>query len=219
MTVYPNTLSELQAGLDGLLREPYGCFEQSSTANYPNVLILEYLRETDQANPDLSRRARELLDRGYTRLTGYECPKTGGPTKCGYEWFGTADRPHEALTAYGLMQFTDMARVYPVDPAMLKRTRQYLLDSRDGKGGFQRQLAALDSFGRAPEQVTNAYIVWAITEAEPRRHEPDRPDAGDRRPPGAVEGRRCRGEGPVLPRACWRTPCSTAAGRPTASRS
>lgn len=166
VTVYPNTLSELQAGLDGLMREPYGCFEQSSTANYPNVLIAEYLRETGRADPDLSRRARELMDRGYTRLTGYECPKTGGPTKCGYEWFGTADRPHEALTAYGLMQFTDMARVYPVDPAMLARTRQYLLDSRDGKGGFRRTSRALDSFGRAPEHVTNAYIVWAITEAD-----------------------------------------------------
>jgi hypothetical protein len=166
VTVYPNTLAELQAGLDGLMREPYGCFEQSSTANYPNVLITEYLRETGRTDPDLSRRARELMDRGYTRLTGYECPKTGGPTKLGYEWFGAADQPHEALTAYGLMQFTDMARVYPVDPAMLARTRQYLLDCRDGNGGFQRSAKALDSFGRAPEHVTNAYIVWAITEAD-----------------------------------------------------
>jgi len=166
VTVYPNTLAELQAGLDGLMREPHGCFEQSSTANYPNVLIAEYLQETGRADPDLSRRARELMDRGYTRLTGYECPKTGAPTRLGYEWFGTADRPHEALTAYGLLQFTDMARVYPVDPAMLARTRQYLLDCRDGKGGFTRSSQALDSFGRAPDHITNAYIVWAITEAD-----------------------------------------------------
>src|SRR5262249_9162935 len=42
--VYPSTLADLQKGLEGLLREPYGCFEQSSTANYPNVLILDYLK-------------------------------------------------------------------------------------------------------------------------------------------------------------------------------
>jgi hypothetical protein len=166
VTVYPNTLSELKAGLDGLMREPHGCFEQSSTANYPNVLIAEYLRETGRTDPELSRRARELMDRGYARLTGYECPKSGSPTRLGYEWFGAADQPHEALTAYGLLQFTDMARVYPVDPAMLARTRQYLLDCRDGKGGFRRNTRALDSFGRAPEAVTNAYIVWALTEAD-----------------------------------------------------
>jgi hypothetical protein len=47
---------------------------------------------------------------------------------------------------------------------MVKRTQQYLLNQRDGKGGFKRNPRALDTFGRAPEQVTNAYIVWALTE-------------------------------------------------------
>src|SRR5262249_6674925 len=63
--VYPSTLADLQKGLAGLLREPNGCFEQTSTSNYPNLLILDYLKETDQALPDVERRARELLARGY----------------------------------------------------------------------------------------------------------------------------------------------------------
>src|SRR5262249_27075303 len=46
--VFPSTLAELQKGLEGLLREPCGCFEQSSTSNYPNVLILNYLKESNQ---------------------------------------------------------------------------------------------------------------------------------------------------------------------------
>src|SRR5437764_14925636 len=57
-----------------------------------------------------------------------------------------------------------MARVSDVDPALLKRTRDYLLTRRDGKGGFTRNPRALDTFGRAPDAVTNAYIVWALTE-------------------------------------------------------
>ena len=32
------------------------------------------------------------------------------------------DPGHEALTAYGLMQFRDMQKVYEVDPAMIGRT-------------------------------------------------------------------------------------------------
>ena len=167
VTVFPNTLSELQAGLDGLMREPYGCFEQSSTANYPNVLIIEYLREAGQADPDLSRRARELLDRGYAKLTGFECPKTGARRGCGYEWFGAADRPHEALTAYGLMQFTDMARVLPrgpgdagADPAVPAR-----LAATARAASSATPARSTRSAGRR-SHVTNAYIVWAITEAD-----------------------------------------------------
>src|SRR5262249_3818833 len=33
------------------------------------------------------------------------------------------------------------------------------------KGGFTRNPRALDTFGRAPEHITNAYIVWALTES------------------------------------------------------
>jgi hypothetical protein len=162
--VYPSTLADLQKGLDSLLREPNGCFEQTSTSNYPNLLILDYLKESDQARPEVERRARDLLTRGYQKLTSFECVDPAQGKKRGYEWFGGTAPAHEALTAYGLMQFRDMARVQEVDAAMLERTRQYLLAQRDGKGGFKRNLRALDTFGRAPDHVTNAYIVWALTE-------------------------------------------------------
>jgi hypothetical protein len=162
--VYPSTLADLQKGLESLLREPCGCFEQTSTSNYPNLLILKYLKESDQANPAVERRARELLDRGYQKLTSFECTNPAKQAKEGYEWFGGTAPAHEALTAYGLMEFRDMATVREVDAAMVKRTQQYLLNQRDGKGGFKRNPRALDTFGRAPEQVTNAYIVWALTE-------------------------------------------------------
>ncbi|HTU17909.1 MAG TPA: alpha-2-macroglobulin family protein, partial [Gemmataceae bacterium] len=162
--VYPSTLADLQKGLESLLREPGGCFEQTSTSNYPNVLILQYLKESDQARPAVERRAHELLDRGYQKLISFECLNPAQHKKQGYEWFGGTAPAHEALTAYGLMEFRDMARVHEVDPAMLKRTHDYLLQQRDGQGGFKRNQRALDTFGRAPQHITNAYIVWALTE-------------------------------------------------------
>jgi len=58
-----------------------------------------------------------------------------------------------------------MAKVQSVDEEMVRRTREWLLAKRDGKGGFKRNSKALDSFGRAPESTTNAYIVWALVEA------------------------------------------------------
>ncbi len=163
--VYPSTLADLQKGLESLLREPNGCFEQTSSSNYPNLLILDYLRESDQANPELAKRARDLIERGYGKLVSFECQNTAKKQREGYEWFGGTAPPHEALTAYGLLQFTDLARVYPVDKQMVERTRTYLHSRRDSKGGFQRNPRALDSFGRAPDNITNAYIVWALTES------------------------------------------------------
>ena len=57
------------------------------------------------------------------------------------------------MTAYGALQFEDMAKVMPIDDAMLQRTREWLLSRRDEKGGFLRNPRALDSFGRAPEEI------------------------------------------------------------------
>jgi hypothetical protein len=165
--VYLTTLADLQNGLEALLREPHGCFEQTSTSNYPNLLILSYLKESNQSRPEIEQRALQLLDRGYAKLTSFECRNTAKQVREGYEWFGGTAPPHEALTAYGLLQFRDMSAVYKVDPVMVERTRQYLMSRKDGKGGFLRNPRALDTFGRAPDHITNAYIVWAVTESGP----------------------------------------------------
>jgi hypothetical protein len=165
--VYPTSLADLLKGLDGLLREPGGCFEQSSSANYPNTLILDYLNRTNQTDPEAAKRAKDLLDRGYARLVSFECPDTPTKSKQGFEWFGAADMPHEALTAYGLLQFKDMARVHAVDSDLVKRTQAFLLSRRDGQGGFKTSSRSVDAFGRAPKHTTDAYIVWALVESDP----------------------------------------------------
>jgi hypothetical protein len=157
--LYPSPVATLVSGMEGLIREPGGCFEQTSSSNYPNVMVLRYLEEQGVADPALVSRTMGMLDRGYDRLVGYESPKKG------YEWFG-GDPGHEALTAYGLLEFQDMRAVYgDVDAQMMERTADWLMSRRDGKGGFDRDAKALDSFGRASAEVTDAYIVWSLAEA------------------------------------------------------
>jgi alpha-2-macroglobulin-like protein len=168
VTLYPSPLATMMSGIDAMVREPTGCFEQASSANYPNIMVLRYFEEHGGAEPQLVERTQGMLDRGYQRLTGYESPRQG------YEWFG-GDPGHEALTAYGLLQFRDMAAVYgDVDPRMVERTRRWLLSRRDGKGGFQRNPRALDSFGSASEEVTAGYITYALAEAGERDLGPER---------------------------------------------
>jgi alpha-2-macroglobulin-like protein len=162
ISFYPSPKSTLMAGTEAMVREPTGCFEQASSANYPNVMVLGYVSAAAKPDPALVARTTELLDRGYKKIAGYESKGRG------YEWFG-GDPGHEALTAYGLMEFADMARVYKdVDATMVTRTAAWLKGRRDGKGGYLRSDRALDSFGRANEDVTNTYITYALTEVGER---------------------------------------------------
>jgi uncharacterized protein YfaS (alpha-2-macroglobulin family) len=156
--IYPSPLASMEEALNELLREPHGCFEQTSSTNYPLVMAQQYFDTHTGVNPATIARSRDLLKTGYDKLIGFESEDNG------YEWFGE-NPAHEALTAYGLMEFTDMAKVMSVDGDMIDRTRQWLLDRRDGKGGFKRNERALDSFGRAPAPTTNAYIVWSLLES------------------------------------------------------
>ena len=160
LKIYVSQVSTLIAGLDGMLSEPGGCFEQASSTNYPNVMILRYLKTAQIAAPRVTARAHALLGDGYKLLTGYETPTKG------YEWFGSTPG-HEALTAYGLVEFSDMKQVFPeVSGAMIKRTADWLHGRRDGKGGFHRDAKSLDSFGAASKAVTDAYITYSVSEAK-----------------------------------------------------
>jgi hypothetical protein len=159
VSMFPSPLAAMTKGMEGMIREPGGCFEQTSSTNYPNVMILSYLGANDASDAQLLQKTHGTLDRGYKLLTGYETPNKG------YEWFGHTPG-HEALTAYGLMEFADMSKVYDVDRTMIERTASWLMSRRDGKGGFLRSIEALDSFGRASAATTDAYVVWALAEAK-----------------------------------------------------
>lgn len=155
LEVYANVLENMQSSMEGILREPYGCFEQVSSSNYPNILALQYMKTTNSLNPAVYDRAYGYLDNGYKKLVGYE--SAGG----GFEWFGKSPA-HEGLTAFGLMEFKDMAAVYSgVDAAMVARAEAWLLSRRNGKGGFQAATGYNHGWGNS-QAVADAYITYAL---------------------------------------------------------
>src|SRR5207237_8435990 len=70
--LYPSSFSQVVEGLDSIFRMPYGCFEQTSSTTYPNVLALHYLRQTKQSAPRVEAKARQYIHLGYQRLVGFE---------------------------------------------------------------------------------------------------------------------------------------------------
>lgn len=124
---------------------------------YPNVLVLNYLQTTGQANPEIQMTAERYVAAGYQRLLTFEVP--GG----GFSLFGQA--PADVfLTAYGLMEFSDMARVYPVDEALIARTAQWLLAQQRSDGTWSDQ-GYSEHWAIAAEVPTTAYIAWSLIEA------------------------------------------------------
>lgn len=158
LKLYPDMEGQLLDGIESMLREPYGCFEQTSSTTYPNIYILKYLRESGRSNPGIEKQALEYIEKGYKRLIGFETAQNG------FEWFGHTP-PHEALTAYGLLEFTDMKPFIKVDEQMLQRTKKFLLSRRDGKGAFLLASGGYDRFASVPNAVANIYIVYALTQA------------------------------------------------------
>lgn len=156
--ICPTPLANMEEALSALMRRPHGCFEQTSSTNFPLVMAQQYFTNHEGVPAEKIRNTADMLQEGYKRLLLFES-KNGG-----YDWYGE-DRGHEALTAYGLMQFMEMRKVMPIDETMLARTRAWLLSRRDGKGGFLRHERSIGSFGRAPEDITNTYILWALLEA------------------------------------------------------
>jgi uncharacterized protein YfaS (alpha-2-macroglobulin family) len=161
--LYPGIVSQAVDGLAGMLQEPYGCFEQTSSVNYPNVLVLGYLQATHQQSPELELRANAYINAGYQRLLTFEVPGAPG----GFSLFGSPP-PETMLTAYGLMEFVDMAQVHYVDPALIDRTVQFLIQRQQANGAWNpsgMEVSTGESGDKSGDLAATAYTAWALADA------------------------------------------------------
>ena len=165
VNIYPSNLALLIEGFQSLIKVPRGCFEQTSATTYPLVMALQLIMQMPTTtNPlilsqlsTISAQIQYSLQVGYQQLIKYKVADGG------FEWFGRSPSI-PALSAYALLQFTEMSKVTQqlVDPNIISGLRVYLASSKDGKGGFLFSNKSLDSFGNAPYNITNAYILWSL---------------------------------------------------------
>jgi hypothetical protein len=117
------------------------------------------MKRTGKLTPELHAKAEGFIANGYQRLLTFEAP--GG----GFSWFGRAPA-NKILTAYGLMEFADMAKVWDVDPKLIQRTQQWLAGQQQADGSWKPDTGFIN------EGVTNrynsdllritAYTAWAL---------------------------------------------------------
>jgi len=116
--------------------------------------VLDYLKSTKQSTPELEMKAEEYINLGYQRLVVFEVD--GG----GFSLYG---EPPAVLflSAYGLMEISDMARVYPVDEAMIERTARWLVSQQAADGSWSSE----DYRVAGQQLATTAYVTWALAES------------------------------------------------------
>lgn len=157
--LYPGPLSQVIEGMDSILSMPGGCFEQTSSSTYPNVLALDYMKHTNKLTPEVHAKAEGYIANGYQRLLTFEVP--GG----GFSWFGQAPA-NKILTAYGLMEFSDMSKVSDVDPRLIERTAAWLASQQQPDGSWKPDTyfineGATNHFNSDLLRIT-AYIAWSL---------------------------------------------------------
>ena len=155
--VYPGVYSQLLEGVEGMLRMPHGCFEQSSSSAYPNILAMDYLKKNRIASPATLQRAVQFLNAGYQRLLTFERP--GG----GFDLWGTG-LPEAWLSAYGLQEFNDMEKVYPIDRRIIDRTRAWLMKQQARDGTWSSPGGAGESDAKL---LLTSYVAWALLDSMP----------------------------------------------------
>jgi hypothetical protein len=157
--LYPGPLSQIIEGMDSILQMPGGCFEQTSSSTYPNVLALDYMKRTKKLTPEIHAKAEGYIANGYQRLLTFEVP--GG----GFSWFGQAPA-NKILTAYGLMEFNDMAKVSDVDPRLIERTADWLAREQQPDGGWKPDTSFINEGAtnryNSDELRITAYIAWSL---------------------------------------------------------
>lgn len=160
--IYPGVFSQVVEGLDAILRMPNGCFEQTSSTTYPNILALDYMKRSGSVTPAIEMKAREYINLGYQRLLTFEID--GG----GFQVFGNPPATR-ILSAYGLMEFMDMSQVYTVDPNVIERTKVWLLSQMKEDGSWEPDQnyshAEMWKSIQNNNLLSTAYVTMALAKA------------------------------------------------------
>lgn len=125
---------------------------------------MQYLKETKKSTPELTMKAEGYINAGYQRLLTFEVGKSGG-----WSWGGESPAV-KVLTAYGLMEFKDMADVFEIDDAVVPRISTWLLSQQRPDGSFEADTRTFYTIEGAFDQnkkklLTTAFVTYALAES------------------------------------------------------
>lgn len=155
--VYENSALQMFEDLERLKREPYGCFEQLSSTVYPNIFILNYLKTLKKIDPTIENEGVRNLKKGFQKMLSYK-QKDGG---FGYFHSSKSD---VAVSAFALLQFTDLKKYVKIDPKIIQDLATFILSKKNPNGIFDVRTEYEDQKNFSEYSwARNMYVLYALS--------------------------------------------------------
>lgn len=159
-----NCLGDLLGGtiknLEHLIRLPYGCGEQNMLNFVPNIVILNYLKNTQQLVPVIEEKAKRFMEIGYQRELTYKhkdgsFSAFGKDDKCGSTW----------LTAFVARSFRQAADHIVIQDYIIDECLKWLSEAQAEDGSFAEKGSVCHKemqSGAANGVALTAYVLIAF---------------------------------------------------------
>ncbi len=128
LKIYPNLMAHVIESIEGIMKRPYGCGEQTISSTYPSLLALKAHKRSGLKS-QIEAKAARYLRAGYERLLNYRV--AGG----GFSYWGRGDADL-ALTGYALRFLTEAREFTSVDENVLAETREWLGKQQRADGSW-----------------------------------------------------------------------------------
>ncbi|KYN22068.1 hypothetical protein ALC57_05544 [Trachymyrmex cornetzi] len=150
--------------LANLIRMPFGCGEQNMLNFVPNIVVLNYLKNTNQLTQAVQSKALKYLDIGYQQELTYK------HTDGSFSAFGMSDPSGSTwLTAFVAKSFKQAAEYIAVEDRIITEALQWLSNNQASNGSFPEvgKVSHRDMQGGAAKGLAlTAYTLIAFLENE-----------------------------------------------------
>ncbi|KAL6449226.1 hypothetical protein ACFW04_000704 [Cataglyphis niger] len=150
--------------LANLIKMPFGCGEQNMLNFVPNIVVLNYLKNTNQLTQAVQSKALKYLDTGYQQELTYR------HTDGSFSAFGMSDPSGSTwLTAFVVKSFKQAAEYITVEDRIINEALEWLSNNQASNGSFPEvgKVSHRDMQGGAAKGLAlTAYTLIAFLENE-----------------------------------------------------
>lgn len=148
--------------LQKLIQLPCGCGEQNMLNFVPNIVVLNYLRNTHQLTAEIEAKAKKYMEIGYQRELTYK------HNDGSYSAFGQSDESGSTwLTAFVAKSFRQAATHITIDEDIVAKALDWLSRTQCSDGSFQEKgsICHKEMQGGSSNGVAlTAYVLCAFLE-------------------------------------------------------
>ncbi|KAG9336131.1 hypothetical protein JZ751_002478 [Albula glossodonta] len=164
VVIVGNILGPSIAGLEVLIKLPYGCGEQNMINFAPNIYVLQYLTTVTNVEESIRSKAISFMVKGYERELSYQ--RSDGS----FSAFGERDKSGSTwLSAFVLRCFLQARQFISIDAAVISRTVSWLVDQQKPDGSFNEpgRVIHTELQGGLDSSISlTAYTLMALLEDE-----------------------------------------------------